>query len=187
MFVSVTDASGAIATEVPGASLRAWQRRALTRYLATKPRDFLAVATPGAGKTTFALRVAAELLADRGCQVRVTTPGMIVGQDLGITLDMEMFLVRAHARGIRLETDEVVLAGAAVSDGLELQMLRHTTGVTSPLRVDWVVCATHPAPEDELWRELRDVPFEVHRVGDCVAPRRAHAAVVEGHRVGVAL
>jgi 2,4-dienoyl-CoA reductase (NADPH2) len=27
----------------------------------------------------------------------------------------------------------------------------------------------------------------VHRAGDCVAPRRAHAAVVEGHRVAVAL
>jgi superfamily II DNA or RNA helicase len=48
-----------------GAPLRAWQRRALTKYLTAKPRDFLAVATPGAGKTTFALRVAAELLADR--------------------------------------------------------------------------------------------------------------------------
>jgi len=45
--------------------LRAWQRRALTKYLAAKPKDFLAVATPGAGKTTFGLRVAAELLADR--------------------------------------------------------------------------------------------------------------------------
>lgn len=45
--------------------LRAWQRRALTKYLATRPRDFLAVATPGAGKTTFGLRIAAELLADR--------------------------------------------------------------------------------------------------------------------------
>ncbi|CAA9293622.1 MAG: probable RNA helicase [uncultured Actinomycetospora sp.] len=45
--------------------LRQWQRRALTRYLAERPRDFLAVATPGAGKTTFALRVAAELLGDR--------------------------------------------------------------------------------------------------------------------------
>jgi superfamily II DNA or RNA helicase len=45
--------------------LRAWQRRALAQYLATAPQDFLAVATPGAGKTTFALRVAAELLADR--------------------------------------------------------------------------------------------------------------------------
>lgn len=43
-------------------SLRAWQQAALTRYLHTLPRDFLAVATPGAGKTTFALRVATELL-----------------------------------------------------------------------------------------------------------------------------
>lgn len=56
-------------------SLRLWQRRALARYLSTKPRDFLAVATPGAGKTTFALRVAAELLADRTVdQVTVVAP-----------------------------------------------------------------------------------------------------------------
>ncbi|MFP5346450.1 MAG: ATP-dependent helicase, partial [Actinomycetes bacterium] len=44
------------------AKLRAWQAQALEEYLAASPRDFLAVATPGAGKTTFALRVAAELL-----------------------------------------------------------------------------------------------------------------------------
>ena len=42
--------------------LRAWQAAALERYLAAMPQDFLAVATPGAGKTTFALRVAVELL-----------------------------------------------------------------------------------------------------------------------------
>ncbi|NKY41804.1 DEAD/DEAH box helicase [Nocardia cerradoensis] len=58
-----------------GGSLRAWQRRALTRYLTTKPRDFLAVATPGAGKTTFALRLATELLTDRTVdQVTVVAP-----------------------------------------------------------------------------------------------------------------
>ncbi len=55
--------------------LRAWQRRALTKYLAAKPQDFLAVATPGAGKTTFGLRVAAELLADRTIEaVTIVTP-----------------------------------------------------------------------------------------------------------------
>ncbi|WP_017976142.1 DEAD/DEAH box helicase [Actinopolyspora halophila] len=55
--------------------LRDWQRRALTRYLASKPRDFMAVATPGAGKTTFGLRVAAELLSDRTVEaVTVVTP-----------------------------------------------------------------------------------------------------------------
>ncbi|MCH9734594.1 MAG: DEAD/DEAH box helicase [Actinomycetia bacterium] len=45
-------------------ALRGWQRRALVKYLTAKPRDFLAVATPGAGKTAFALRVVAELLAE---------------------------------------------------------------------------------------------------------------------------
>ncbi|NLF91363.1 MAG: DEAD/DEAH box helicase family protein, partial [Corynebacterium marinum] len=45
--------------------LRAWQRSALTKFLLHKPKDFLAVATPGAGKTTFALRVATELKASR--------------------------------------------------------------------------------------------------------------------------
>ncbi|MGC0420779.1 DEAD/DEAH box helicase [Embleya sp. AB8] len=42
--------------------LRAWQQGALDAYLERQPRDFLAVATPGAGKTTFALRIASELL-----------------------------------------------------------------------------------------------------------------------------
>ncbi|MDO3299550.1 DEAD/DEAH box helicase [Mycobacteroides abscessus] len=53
------------AVEAPSThTLRGWQRRALVRYLAAKPRDFLAVATPGSGKTRFALRIATELLAD---------------------------------------------------------------------------------------------------------------------------
>ena len=49
-------------------ALRAWQQEALDAYLArvgSTDRDFLAVATPGAGKTTFALRVASELLERR--------------------------------------------------------------------------------------------------------------------------
>src|SRR5690242_2407863 len=45
--------------------LRAWQTEAIGQYFASDPRDFLAVATPGAGKTTFALTIAAELLARR--------------------------------------------------------------------------------------------------------------------------
>jgi superfamily II DNA or RNA helicase len=47
------------------AKLRAWQSTALEHYFDDLPRDFLTVATPGAGKTTFALTVAAELLARR--------------------------------------------------------------------------------------------------------------------------
>jgi superfamily II DNA or RNA helicase len=53
--------------------LRAWQAEALDIYfgldgpegVGNGPRDFLAAATPGAGKTTFALRLATELLRRR--------------------------------------------------------------------------------------------------------------------------
>lgn len=55
--------------------LRAWQRKALVSYLRNRDRDFLAVATPGAGKTTFALRVAAEMLNDGTVeQIMVVAP-----------------------------------------------------------------------------------------------------------------
>lgn len=50
--------------------LRAWQQEALDKYLSERPRDFLAVATPGAGKTTFALRVATTLV-DSGVVNRI--------------------------------------------------------------------------------------------------------------------
>jgi superfamily II DNA or RNA helicase len=69
----VTAASSPSAPASP--PLRTWQRRALTQYLARRPEDFLAVATPGAGKTAFALRVAGELLADHTIQaITVVTP-----------------------------------------------------------------------------------------------------------------
>jgi mycofactocin system FadH/OYE family oxidoreductase 2 len=132
----------------------------------------------------------AELLADRGCTVRISTSGMVVGQDLGITLDMETFVARAEAKGIARTTDEVVLGAAAdeSTGGVTLQVLKHTIGETSEVGCDWVVCATHQEPEDALWQELSGATeFETHRIGDCVAPRRAHSAVVEGHRVAVAL
>ncbi len=45
--------------------LRAWQRAAITQYFRENPQDFMAVATPGAGKTTFALRIASELMSRR--------------------------------------------------------------------------------------------------------------------------
>ncbi|MDS1270502.1 DEAD/DEAH box helicase [Lipingzhangella sp. LS1_29] len=69
--MTVTESS----TEARLEGLRRWQREAVAEYLRRDPRDFLAVATPGAGKTTFALTVASELLA-RGAvrSITVVTP-----------------------------------------------------------------------------------------------------------------
>jgi len=130
----------------------------------------------------------AELLADRGCAVEIVTNGMVVGQDLGITLDLETWNVKAHAKGITQATDLVPLGVADGDDGgVVLTLQHHPTGTDHERRADWVVCAVQQQPEDDLWRALGDEPFAVHRVGDCLAPRRAHAAVIEGHRVAVGL
>src|SRR4051812_27695674 len=45
--------------------LRAWQRQALAAYVRGGTNDYLVTATPGAGKTTFALAVAQVLLGQR--------------------------------------------------------------------------------------------------------------------------
>ncbi len=56
-------------------TLRAWQAAAIRSYFARSPRDFLAVATPGSGKTTFALTIARELLSRRTIErVTIVTP-----------------------------------------------------------------------------------------------------------------
>jgi superfamily II DNA or RNA helicase len=82
--------------DVPvAAPLRAWQRAALVKYLRANPRDFLAVATPGAGKTTFALRIASELLASGAIQAitvvapteHLKTQWALAAAKVGIMLD----------------------------------------------------------------------------------------------------
>jgi 2,4-dienoyl-CoA reductase (NADPH2) len=125
----------------------------------------------------------AELLADRGCRVEIISPGMVVGQDLGVTLDMENWWIRASAKGI-VQTVERVAQGL---EGRTLQLLHHPTGTMETRTPDWIVLAVPGEPVDWLYRDLKAAGWSVSRVGDCVAPRRAHAAVVEGERVGAAL
>ncbi len=134
----------------------------------------------------------AELLADRGCGVEVVAPAMVVGQDLGITLDMETWWMKAAAKDIAQTPDTMVTAVSELGDdaGLEVELQQHTTGAVGRRRVDWVIAAVPAEPEDALWRTLRaERPswVRLERVGDCVAPRRAQAAVVEGDRVGGSL
>jgi len=55
--------------------LREWQKEAFTEYFRGLRRDFLLVATPGAGQTAWALTVAARLLAERQvAAITVVTP-----------------------------------------------------------------------------------------------------------------
>jgi superfamily II DNA or RNA helicase len=88
--------------------LRAWQAAALAEYARREPRDFLAVATPGAGKTAFALRVAADLLARRVVQaVTVVTPTEHL---------KTQWAEAAHAAGLALDPAFRNVAGSVSRD-----------------------------------------------------------------------
>ena len=75
--------------------LRDWQERAVRRFYAVGKPNFLAVSTPGSGKTIFALRLAHDLLSDGEVErVVVVTPTehlknqwAMVAAAVGIDLD----------------------------------------------------------------------------------------------------
>jgi 2,4-dienoyl-CoA reductase (NADPH2) len=125
----------------------------------------------------------AELVAQRGAQVTMLTSGMVVGQDLGVTLDLETWNRRAAALGIRQVTD--VLVTALEPGGLAL--LHHPTGKRDHMPASFVVLAVPRRANDALYFGLKAAGVPTVRIGDCVAPRRAHAAVLDGHRVAMSL
>ncbi len=129
----------------------------------------------------------AELLADRGCRVEVVTNGMVVGQDLGVTLDMENWWMRAGAKGIMQSTDLVPMGLTVENDRTTLNLLHHPTGEMQTRSTDWVVLAVPGNPVEWLYSDLKSAGISVDRVGDCLAPRRAHAAVIDGERAGAAV
>jgi superfamily II DNA or RNA helicase len=127
--------------------LRAWQRRALTRYLTRKPKDFLAVATPGAGKTVFGLRIAAELLSDRTIEaVTIVTP----------TEHLKHQWAEAAA-----------IAGIAIDSNF-----RNTTGATSSdfqgVAVTYAQVAAHPTLHRVRTENRKTLVIldEIHHGGD---------------------
>lgn len=121
----------------------------------------------------------AELLAQRGCIVTTITAAMVAAQHLSTTLDLPGWRRRASDLGIVERTDLVV---GGCLDGM-VTLLHHPTGVSRTQAFDAVVHCATPVPDERLWRELSG-DADVHRVGDCLAARDAHAATTEGHRVG---
>ena len=115
--------------------LRAWQQEAVDAYLSRSPRDFLAVATPGAGKTTFALRVATELMSNRVVQ-RITvvcptehlkTQWADAAAKVGVQLDPNFSNAQgAHGHGF----DGVAVTYAQVASRPALHRARTEAGRT---------------------------------------------------------
>ena len=88
---------------------------------------------------------------------------------------------RLFARGVTLtpHTELVAVEGSTVVvANVYTGQRRRVEGV------DTVVLSMGSRSTDALYRALRGRVPALHAIGDCVAPRGVHAAILEGTRVG---
>jgi superfamily II DNA or RNA helicase len=130
--------------------LRSWQREAYDAYFRRPRRDFLLVATPGAGKTAFALTLAAELLGRREIDaVTVVTPTEHL---------KHQWAQAAHRIGIAIDPAFSNAQGRASAD---------FAGVA----VTYAQVAAHPAlhMQRTLNRRTLVIFDEIHHAGDALS------------------
>jgi dimethylglycine catabolism A len=121
----------------------------------------------------------ADFLLERGKRVEVVSRVFYPGQDIGVTSIVPLYerlfargvLLTPHTRLVAIEGSSVIVAN--VYSGEE----RRIDGV------DTIVLAMGSRSTDTLYRALKGKVRELHAIGDCVAPRGVHHAILEGTRV----
>ena len=138
-------------------TLRPWQRAAFDRFRASAEPDFLAVATPGAGKTTFALVCARAELAE--------SPGTLVV--VAPTSHLKVQWSRAaHRLGLQLDPDWTPGDGLAADvHGLVTTYQQVATGAAATklagLCADGIVVLDeiHHAGHERAWGDAIALAF----------------------------
>src|SRR5881628_454376 len=125
----------------------------------------------------------AERLLDQGKRVEVVSPLFYVGQDVGITSIAPLY-TRLFTKGAVLtpHTELRAIEGSAV-----IVANVHAGAERRIEGVDSVVLAMGSRSTDALYRELKGRVPELHAVGDCVAPRGVHQAILDGTHAGRAI
>ncbi|MBU2601150.1 MAG: mycofactocin system FadH/OYE family oxidoreductase 2 [Actinobacteria bacterium] len=123
----------------------------------------------------------AEGLLDDGHKVTLVTPSLFVGAELGPLQDLYMALQRLMTKG----ADMVMNIAVMSFDGTTAQGFNVYSNIpwSSP-EADSVVLSMGNQVNDELYFTLKGKVHELHRVGDCVAPRKVDMAILEGHALG---
>ncbi len=123
----------------------------------------------------------AEKLAQEGCRVRLAINGYMPGQTIQMYV-RDTGVGRLHKLGVEM-IPYVRLFGAD-EDTIYLQHTMSGEPVICEETDTLVLCQGH-TPVNTLEDVVRDAGIEVHLIGDCLAPRTAEEAVLEGFRAGI--
>jgi len=123
----------------------------------------------------------AEFLADLGKSVHMIMPSLFPGSQLGPLQDLFLTRRRLETKGVTYTPDIAVLG----INGLNVQGLNvYSEEMIDFNDYDTIVLAAGNVAEDSLFFALKGKVRELHRIGDCVAPRFTDMAITEGHMVG---
>ena len=122
-----------------------------------------------------------EVLLDRGKRVELVSRWHALFPFTLTTLDMAHLYGRLLSKGLVYRLN----SWARAIDGDRVSIFNLYTGAADVLEgVDTVVLATGPKANDELYFALKGEVENLHRIGDCVAPRKLDHAIYEGELVG---
>lgn len=117
-------------------------------------------------------------LADQGCSVTIVEVLPKVGLQLE-SMTRKVLLQRLKSRGVRILTEtklQQVKDNGVIVVGKE--------GKEAFLEADRVVVAIGTKPDNLLYEQIKSKGYEIHRIGDCLEPRSAKAAIYEGAVLG---
>lgn len=125
----------------------------------------------------------AELLAQNGHSVRLAVNGYMPGQTIQMYV-RDAGIGRLHRLGVEM-IPYVRLFGAD-EDSVYLQHIMSAEPVICEGVDTLVLCQGH-SPRNAVEDMVRRLGIEHHLVGDCISPRTAEEAVLEGLRMGRAV
>jgi hypothetical protein len=154
----------------------------------------------------------AEKMALAGSSVEIVTPDRLVGHDVVGTMYPD-YLTNLYRAGVRLTPDHRLVSVARGADGLVAVLRNEYTGDTVERVVDQVVAECGTEANDEVYAELLDssrnrgesdlealavgrpqqLPERrtdgplLFRIGDAVAGRNIHAAMLDARRLALTL
>jgi 2,4-dienoyl-CoA reductase-like NADH-dependent reductase (Old Yellow Enzyme family) len=118
-------------------------------------------------------------LAEAGHAVTIVTAAAVVGGGLFHSAADVPLRARFSAAGGSMRPNTVVLGW----DGSGATIRSTLTGAEERLPADTLVIAETPVAETSLASELTAEGIAFHEIGDCVAPRRASLAFLEGREL----
>jgi len=122
-----------------------------------------------------------EVLLDGGSEVELVSRWNALFPSTLTTLDMAHLYSRLLGKGLSYRLN----SWASAVEGRSVSIFNLYTGAAQTIEgVDTVVLATGTKAQDELYFALKGVVDQLHRIGDCVAPRKLDHAIYEGYLAG---